>query len=1654
MFEPLEPRLLLDGTGLDSDPIRPPVVVGTTHESGAVELILDLSANATNLELELNADTFAGVGWGSPIPYNNVDILTIILGSGSDHLTINGTSVETRVIGGPGDDRINITEVGSRAMINGGEGHDTLALILNDPASLSASPFTDLAFTVEVLRLEHAEASSVDWRLEDGALYADKLFVVDTLGADALTVVGNGAGDTLTVANKDEGKQTVAIDSETIQIEHGANIFCEGSQGFLTHPSQTFSITMSPDGLNVYSLNGEDGTAMIYDRNADGHLVLRDGVMGPYSEEGKLMVSSRASQQNILFGSSVAIDGEVAVVGARFDGGGSAYILREAGPGNWQKVAKLTASDVASGDYFGYAVAISGDLVVVGALYGDGNVKDSGAAYIFKETSPGIWQQVAKLKNPSGAQYDGFGSSVAIDGDTVIVGEKYGDRSKGSAFIFEEMSGNWEMITKLIASDGGSGDNFGHSVAISGDTVIIGAALDDTEKGFNSGSAYIFQEVSPGKWQQVTKLIASDGAASDFFGWSVGIDGGTAVVGARGDDTINGSNSGSAYIFQEVIPGKWQEVAKLIASDGADGDLFGFSVAIDGKTVIVGAEGDAEGEDLWKGSAYVFQERAPGSWQETTKLTASDGVAYGYFGQSLAVNGRRILVGASGDAYVFSDRTILGIESLAISPEGDYVYAVRPGENAISVFRRNPMTGDLAFIQEVRDALRLRDPGITRLSPDGMLAYVGTASGVSVFSRDKVSGELTFREFIDTDALGRLTSIEVSPDSQFIYLASDAGKLRIYSRAGLDYVQIGVDVDVSYSSILALSPDGENLYVGRKADRTILVFARDPATGTLTLVQEVINGVGGVRGLEGISSLVVTEDCIFVTGEEDNSLVAFTRDEDGRLSFTQRLKNDSGGVQGLEKPNSATISPDGKWIYVGSGGDKKATGGLTWFGILSTPQPASPLMVGYSGIEKLTIQTAGGNDAVSIRSTDVPVMVETGEGADVIHVLGLGQRVAVQIDAGSGDDLIHIGGGNLKEGSGIDLRGGPGEDILLFEPDGNPVTPQVPKAHSGDVKVFGSEFGSVRYESVERIPGFWATVAGPVITPAEIHEGDHLTWVASAMPATNREIISFAWDLNGDGDFGEAIGTDLLFDEDTNTYTATMTLPWTYLREYGLNDGDGPDGTAYEISLRAIDNVGDFAEDTVHLTIKNAAPTLDIKGDASVNEGTPFVLALKAVDPGEDTVTRYTVNWGDGIVESFASAGEVTHTYLDNYEKLLITVDLEDEDGKYENAGSFELQVVNVAPEIISLLVGPPVAAEGGAVTLNCAFSDPGMRDAWNASINWGDGTTTEISGLNADPFESTHTYLHGGIYEITLTLSDDDVGTTVSKANVMVTGAGVVDGVLYVAGTSGNDWVEIDKTRNGKIKVYASFLSDRCHLRTFDAKEIERIEIYLGDGNDYAYIAESMRLPVLMDGGVGNDFLRSGSGPTVMLGGEGNDTLLGGCAGDEIDGGAGHDLIVGNGGNDVIDAGSGNDVVFGFWGDDLILGGDGNDWIFGGSGNDLIHGGDGDDLIFGEGGNDQLYGDNGNDLLVGGLGRHSLDWGTGKDRLIDLSKGYEDHIKHGCMARRKTAICPCASWVKHFISGHSVGRDSCHPNSGIKVTLSLGGDALGKVAPVGRRRG
>ncbi len=373
--------------------------------------------------------------------------------------------------------------------------------------------------------------------------------------------------------------------------------------------------------------------------------VLAAGVpaLADWSEQQRITASDGA--EGDLFGDAVSIDGDYAIAGAYGTGSsqGSAYIFQRSGS-SWSQVAKLTASDAAADDEFASSVSISGDTVIVGASE---RATGAGAAYIF-EKPVGGWAdatETAKLAASGAVTGDYFGWSVSISGDTAIVGALGRASHTGAAYIFEKPVGGWVGATEtamLTASDAVSWDRFGLSVSISGDTAIVGTPYHDLLRG----SAYIFAK-PVGSWTTTTetaKLTAFDAPLAGF-GWSVSISGDTVAVGAP----ILGP--GSTYIFEKPL-GSWTtttETAELTASDGATEDAFGCAVSVHGDTVLVGASGDDD-HGAVSGSAYIF-EKPVGSWTTTTetqKLTASDAGPGDQFGYefSVSISGNYAIVGA------------------------------------------------------------------------------------------------------------------------------------------------------------------------------------------------------------------------------------------------------------------------------------------------------------------------------------------------------------------------------------------------------------------------------------------------------------------------------------------------------------------------------------------------------------------------------------------------------------------------------------------------------------------------------------------------------------------------------------------------------------------------------------------------------------------------------------------------------------------------------------------------------------------------------------------------------------------------------------------------------------------------------------------------
>ena len=363
------------------------------------------------------------------------------------------------------------------------------------------------------------------------------------------------------------------------------------------------------------------------------------------------------------------------------------FMVNIASAQDWIVKNRIIASDGISNDRFGVAVDISGDYALVGADL-------TGYAYIYERNAQGNWVQVKKIQSSDWAGTGLFGMSVSISGNVAVVGASANSydtltanplSEAGAAYVFERQSnGNWIQVQKLVAKDRAAGDRFGIYVSVSGNDIVVGSCYDSEDESgsntvTNAGSAYAFRRNSSGKWFQLQKIVASDRAASDMFGYTVSVSGDYVAVGAflqdkdaAGSHTL--TDAGAVYVFQKTKSGTWSQMQKLVAADRTAGDkLSDWSLSISGNYIIAGsylqAKNASGGDSVYMaGAAYIFEKNSSNNWLQVQKIVASDRYEVDRFGCGVSVSGDIAVVGAmdededstgghflasSGSAYIY-----------------------------------------------------------------------------------------------------------------------------------------------------------------------------------------------------------------------------------------------------------------------------------------------------------------------------------------------------------------------------------------------------------------------------------------------------------------------------------------------------------------------------------------------------------------------------------------------------------------------------------------------------------------------------------------------------------------------------------------------------------------------------------------------------------------------------------------------------------------------------------------------------------------------------------------------------------------------------------------------------------------------------------------
>lgn len=378
------------------------------------------------------------------------------------------------------------------------------------------------------------------------------------------------------------------------------------------------------------------------------------------------------------FGAAVDTDGRYMIVGASRESNiasssGAAYVYMRSG-NSWVFQYKLKASDAEANDEFGSAVSISGNIAVVGAHLEDSFGNSSGAAYVFANTSGNTWVQQCKLVSHLPVANNNFGQTLAISGNNIIIGIGLGTEShfgsnSGGAYIFSNTSGNIWSLQKHFVSDGGSSNgNFGTSVDISGNVAVIGARNEYFGGASGKGAAYIFANTSGNTWTQQARLSPNDIEATDSFGSSVAISGNYVAVGSKLDDSA-GTDAGATYIFCNTSGSNWVEQTKIMASNAELNDNFGSSLDISGTTVLVGASYKDGPNGSNSGAAYLFTQTSANTWVEKHRLLNPASLSGDYFGGAVAISGNLAIVGALyNDSMGTNAGATYSFELGAISP--------------------------------------------------------------------------------------------------------------------------------------------------------------------------------------------------------------------------------------------------------------------------------------------------------------------------------------------------------------------------------------------------------------------------------------------------------------------------------------------------------------------------------------------------------------------------------------------------------------------------------------------------------------------------------------------------------------------------------------------------------------------------------------------------------------------------------------------------------------------------------------------------------------------------------------------------------------------------------------------------------------------------
>lgn len=773
------------------------------------------------------------------------------------------------------------------------------------------------------------------------------------LMSSGLVLPADPGNDSVTGACDADTDQQVRVNIGTsppsFEICHGGTweaVSLGGNDGLYDEPTEIARIVPDDQIANqAFGLRTDIyGNTFIVGAYNDNQYGAAAGAAYIYTKSGNLWVQGQKLISSDLaagdqFGTDVAINNHTIAIGARSDNSstGAVYIFEKSG-GAWVQTQKLTASDATASYNFGSQIDLFENTLLIGSNNADDVASNSGAAYIFEKVN-GTWTQIQRLKPADLVAGDNFGFNLDLEDSTAVIISNGGASNDGAAYVFTKTGSTWTQTQKLLPADLATGDRFGYSIGISGNTLAIGSIYDD-DAGANTGAVYIFNK-SGSSWSQTQKILPNDAAAGDEIGVGLDIYGDTLIFGSIRDDD-KGTDTGAAYVFKN-IGGTWTQTYKILPSDTMTAsDEFGRYVSLDKDTALISSYQIDTTAGANSGATYVFEGiGATKSYSSTTPATGwymkglmkdSDFLSCRTAGRGpFAISGQSDSSPASsgmdvGSNYIYSaGSTSISAFSIADgvptrltnTSSATNISKVWKGDSHVFTAGGNETIRAYSFNGTAFTEAGSLSTGLTANDIWGDRSYIYIAGGQQV-SAYTFNGT-TFAAASATAGYYEMADArDIWGDGKFLYVTDAAGSLSVLAFNGTSFSLID---SISFLGAGAQSyGDGKYIYVA--ADTGLFAFSFDGET------------------LEQVAQYPYLTDLTSVWGDGANIYIGNNSGYIRALSFNGTSFQNYEGYRVGTGAAITDIHGDGTYIYVAQGSNPVTA--FTGFGcgVAIAPNPA------------------------------------------------------------------------------------------------------------------------------------------------------------------------------------------------------------------------------------------------------------------------------------------------------------------------------------------------------------------------------------------------------------------------------------------------------------------------------------------------------------------------------------------------------------------------------------------------------------------------------------------------------------------------------------------------------------------------------------------